>query len=259
MHDAEQSPGEGIRVRLAVVVPTYNEAENLPRLAERLMALSPEIHLLVVDDGSPDGTGDLADGIAANEPRVSVLHRTGKRGYSAASKEGLARCLAEGFELVATMDADLSHDPEVLPLLAATVSNGADVAIGSRYVTGGKLEVDWGPMRRAVSQAGSAYARLMVGTGTRDCTSGFRCYRAATLKRIPFEQFESEGYSFLIELLAWLNDLDATIVELPITYVDRVHGSSKISGHIIREALVRTTALGIGRLTGARRRAALQA
>ena len=246
-------------MRLAVVVPTYNEAGNLPRLAERLLSLTPEVHLLVVDDGSPDGTGDLADAIAASEPRVSVIHRTGKRGYSAASKEGLRWCLAEGFELVATMDADLSHDPDVLPLLAAAVRDGADVAIGSRYIAGGKLEVDWGPMRRAVSQAGSAYARLMVGTDTRDCTSGFRCYRAALLSRISFDRIESEGYSFLIELMAALRDLNAVIVEIPITYVDRVHGSSKISGHIVREALLRTTAIGVARLTGARRRAALKA
>jgi dolichol-phosphate mannosyltransferase len=147
----------------------------------------------------------------------------------------------------------------VLPLLAAAVRDGADVAIGSRYTKGGKLVVDWGPVRRAVSQAGSAYARLMVGTSTRDCTSGFRCYRATTLSRIPFAQIESEGYSFLIELLAALRDIGATTVELPITYVDRVHGSSKISGNIIREALVRTTALGFARLTGERRAAALKA
>lgn len=243
-------------MRIAVAVPTYNEAGNLPRLAERLLALTPEVHIVVVDDASPDGTGDIADDLAAAEPRVHVIHRTGPRGYSAASKEGLAWCLGEGFDLVATMDADLSHEPEVLPLLAAAVADGADLAIGSRYVAGGGLEVDWGPLRRAVSQAGSAYARLMVGTPTRDCTSGFRCYRASTLSRVAFAQIESEGYSFLIELLAALRDLGATTVEIPITYVDRVHGASKISGHIIREALVRTTALGIARLTGARARAA---
>jgi len=245
-------------VRLVVVVPTYNEAENLPRLAERLMALSPEVHLVVVDDGSPDGTGQIADALATSQPRIHVIHRTGPRGYSASSKDGLAWCLGEGFDLVATMDADLSHDPEVLPSLAAAVRNGADVAIGSRYTKGGRLEVDWGPVRRAVSRAGSAYARLMVGTRTRDCTSGFRCYRATTLTRIPFAQIESEGYSFLIELLAALRDIGATTVELPITYVDRVHGSSKISGSIVREALVRTTALGVARLTGVRRAAAVK-
>ena len=258
MHGAENvTGGRGTWVRTAVVVPTYNEAINLPRLAKRLLALTPQVDLLVVDDASPDGTGDIADGLAASESRVHVIHRTGPRGYSVASKEGLTWCLAEGFEAVATMDADLSHDPEVLPRLVAAVGAGVDLAIGSRYVEGGALEVDWGIRRRAISQLGGTYARLMVGTHVRDCTSGFRCYRAETLRRIPFAQFESEGYSFLIEVLAALTDLGATSVEVPITYVDRVHGVSKISGNIVREAFVRTTALGLARLTGARRRAAL--
>jgi dolichol-phosphate mannosyltransferase len=244
-------------VRTAVVVPTYNEANNLPQLAARLLALTPEVDLLVVDDASPDGTGDIADVLATANPGAHVIHRTGPRGYSVASKEGLAWCLDQGFEAVATMDADLSHDPDVLPKLVAAVDNGADLAIGSRYVNGGALEVDWGVVRRAVSQLGGAYARVMVGTDVRDCTSGFRCYRSETLRRIPFGHFESEGYSFLIELLAALTDIGATCVEIPITYVDRVRGVSKISGDIVREALIRTTGLGLARLTGARRRAVL--
>jgi len=243
-------------VRVAVVVPTYNEIENLPKLAQRLLGLPIEVHVFVVDDGSPDGTGAKADELAAADPRVHVIHRTGPRGYSAASKEGLAACLSEGFEYVATMDADLSHDPDVLPRLVEAVAAGADLAIGSRYIEGGQLEVEWSLTRRAVSQAGSAYARIMVGTRVRDCTSGFRCYRASTLSTISLSQIESEGYSFLIELLAALTDRGATVVELPITYVDRVSGSSKISGDIVREALRRTTALGFARLTGARKRAA---
>lgn len=243
-------------MRTAVVIPTYNEADNLPRLAERLLSLTPQVHILVVDDASPDGTGDVADGLAAHEPRVHVIHRSGPRGYSVASKEGLAWCLDQGFDPIATIDADLSQPPGDLPRLVAAIEGGADLAIGSRYVEGGGLEVDWGPVRRAVSRAGSAYARLMVGTRTRDCTSGFRCYRASTLRGIPFAQFESEGYSFLIELLAAFRDVGATIAEIPIMYVDRVNGTSKISGHIIREALVRTTGLGLARLTGARKRAA---
>lgn len=248
-----------MRVRVAVVIPTYNEADNLSTLAAELLALSPEVDMVIVDDASPDGTGELADELATAEPRVHVIHRTGPRGYSAASKEGLAWCLGEGFELVATMDADLSHAPGALPLLVAAVADGADVAIGSRYADGGSLEVDWGSVRRAVSRAGSAYARLMIGTDVRDCTSGFRCYRASTLARVPFADIRSEGYSFLIELLAALADTGATIVETPITYIDRARGASKISNAIIREALVRTTSLGLGRLTGARRRAAFRA
>ena len=133
-----------MRVRVAVVIPTYNEADNLSTLAAELLALSPEVDMVIVDDASPDGTGELADELATAEPRVHVIHRTGPRGYSAASKEGLAWCLGEGFELVATMDADLSHAPGALPLLVAAVADGADVAIGSRYADGGSLEVDWG-------------------------------------------------------------------------------------------------------------------
>ncbi len=246
-------------MRAAVVVPTYNEAENLPRLAEALLALTPALEVVVVDDGSPDGTGSLADAIATRESRFHVIHRSGERGYSASSKDGIAFCLAHGFELVATMDADLSHDPQVLPKLIAAVAKGCDLAIGSRYVAGGRLEVDWGPVRRAVSKSGSAYARFMVGTAAHDCTSGFRCYRATSLARIAVGDIKSEGYSFLIELLAALEDAGATVVEIPITYVDRERGVSKISGNIVGEALLRTTGLGIARMTGARRRAALKA
>ena len=243
-------------MRAAVVVPTYNEAENLPRLAELLLALSPEVDVLCVDDGSPDGTGAIAHEIAASHPRFHVMHRTGKRGYSISSKEGMTWCLGQGYDLVCTMDADLSHDPAVLPRLIATVEAGADLAIGSRYIEGGRIEVDWGPVRRAVSRSGSAYARVMVGIPTRDCTSGFRCYRAALLSTIPIMEIRSEGYSFLIELLAALRDRGAKVQEVPITYVDRHAGASKISKSIIVEALWRTTGVGVARLTGYRRRAA---
>lgn len=243
-------------MQIAVVVPTYNEAENLPRLAEELLALEPQVHVLCVDDGSPDGTGEIADGLVAANDRFHVIHRTGRRGYSISSKEGMAWCLERGYDLVCTMDADLSHDPQVLPRLVAEVEAGADLAIGSRYTQGGRIEVDWGPVRRAVSQAGSAYARIMVGTPTRDCTSGYRCYRASLLARVPILEIRSEGYSFLIELLAALTDLGAVVTEVPITYVDREAGASKISRSIIYEALWRTTMVGLAGLTGARRRAA---
>lgn len=243
-------------MRIAVVVPTYNEAENLPKLADALLALEPAVEVVCVDDGSPDGTGALADELAQANPRFHVIHRTGQRGYSISSKEGMEWCLARGFDLVCTMDADLSHDPQVLPRLVAAAQAGADLAIGSRYTAGGRIEVDWGWVRRAVSQVGSAYARLMVGTATRDCTSGYRCYRASTLALVPIRQIRSEGYSFLIELLAALRDLGASVTEVPITYVDRRAGSSKISRGIIAEALWRTTLVGVGRVTGSRRRAA---
>jgi dolichol-phosphate mannosyltransferase len=243
-------------VRIAVVVPTYNEADNVPALAEALLALEPQVEVVIVDDGSPDGTGEIADTIAAEQPRFHVIHRTGKRGYSVSSKEGMEYCLNAGFDVVCTMDADLSHDPAVLPRMIAALEGRADLAIGSRYTEGGGIEVDWGPMRRAVSQMGSAYARLMVGTHVRDCTSGYRCYRASVLKRVSIRDIRSEGYSFLIELLAALRDSGAAIVEVPIVYVDRQRGSSKISRSIIAEALWRTTLVGVARLTGSRRRAA---
>ncbi len=231
------------------MVPTYNEAANIGTLVERLLALPGGVHVLVVDDASPDGTGDIVASIASGDARVSLLRREGPRGYAAASKEGLARCVSEGFDIVASMDADLSHDPGVLPELMAAIVDGADLAIGSRYVTGGDLEVDWGPVRKAVSQAGSAYARAMLGTAVHDCTSGFRCYRASVLAQVDLRSIRSEGYSFLIELLAALERRGATTVEVPITYIDRRAGASKISRTIVFEALVRTTVLGLARMT----------
>jgi dolichol-phosphate mannosyltransferase len=236
--------------RIIVVVPTYNEAENLPALADRLLGLDLMLDVLVVDDASPDGTGGIADGIASREPRFRVLHRTGPRGYAAASREGLRRSLDDGYDVVCTMDADLSHDPAELPRLVAAVSEGADLAIGSRYVKGGGLVVDWGPVRRAVSRLGSAYARLMTGAKTRDCTSGFRCYKASALATVPFEEMRSDGYSFLIEMLAALSRRRARVVEVPIHYVDRRAGSSKISRRIVIEAFGITTGLGVSRLFG---------
>jgi glycosyltransferase involved in cell wall biosynthesis len=234
-------------MRAIVIVPTYNEAENLPALAERLLALDLPLDVLVVDDGSPDGTGAIADGIALREPRFHVLHRTGQRGYAAASREGLRRALDGGYDLVCTMDADLSHDPADLPRLIAAAET-ADLSIGSRYVPGGEIVVDWGPVRRAVSRSGSRYARVMTGAGARDCTSGFRCYRARALESLPFEAMRSDGYSFLIEMLAGLSRDGAKIAEVPIRYVDRRAGSSKISRRIVVEALGITTGLGLRRL-----------
>ncbi len=241
-------------VRTLVVIPTYNEAANLPTLARLLLGLEERVEVLCVDDDSPDGTGDLAQDLADTESRFHVLHRIGRRGYSGASKEGLQWGLEQGFERVATMDADLSHDPTVLPVLLRAVEGGADLAIGSRYVAGGDMHVDWSRFRRAVSEMGSRYARMMVGTATNDCTSGFRCYRASTLAEIPFLDIHSEGYSFLIEMLAALVDRGALIVECPIIYEDRKAGRSKISRRIIVEALVQTTRIGLSRVFGERHR-----
>lgn len=234
--------------RITVVVPTYNEAGNVAVLVERLLELEPAVEVLIVDDHSPDGTGDIAAGMAEREPRLRVIDRDGPRGYARASVEGLTQALGLGSDLICTMDADLSHDPARLPALIERAEQGADVVIGSRYVDGGELVVDWGPVRRAVSKTGSAYARLMLGASVRDCTSGFRCYRRAALERVPLQELRSDGYCFLIELLALLLDGGAEVAEVPIAYVDRRHGTSKISRSIVLEALWRTTVLGLRRI-----------
>jgi dolichol-phosphate mannosyltransferase len=230
--------------RIAMIVPTYNEVDSIALLAEKLLALSPAIDVVCVDDASPDGTGLAADTIAAREPRYHVLHRTGPRGYSASCREGIAWCRERGYDLICTMDGDLSHDPAELPEMIACARGGADLVIGSRYVTGGGLEVDWGPVRRAVSEMGSGYARLMIRTPVRDCTSGYRCYRAEALAKVDFSAMRSDGYSFLIETLAALVDTGARVEEHAITYIDRKHGQSKISKRIIFEALLETTVIG---------------
>lgn len=237
---------------IVVVVPTYNEVENLRPLTEQLLALPVGVDVLCVDDASPDGTGQLADEIATAESRFHVVHRTHDRGYAASSREGLGWALERGYNFICTMDGDLSHDPAVLPGMLARGDAGADLVIGSRYVAGGGLEVDWNPIRRAVSEMGSAYARLMIGTPVRDCTSGYRCYRASALSRVDSAEVRSEGYSFLIEMLAALAQTGARVEEFPITYVDRLRGESKISKSIIFEALLETTRLGLRRMVGRR-------
>jgi dolichol-phosphate mannosyltransferase len=238
-------------MRAIVVIPTYYEAENIRELSERLLALEPSVDVLIVDDGSPDGTADIACEIAARDPRMHVMRRQGPRGYSGSCIDGLMWALENGYEATLTMDADLSHDPAHIPSMLERLAAGADLVIGSRYVEGGRLDVpDWGPIRRAVSMSGSAYARLMVGSPVRDCTSGYRCYRAEMLRRVRLRDIRSEGYSFIIEVLYRLTLLGARIEELPITYVDRRAGVSKISRGIVLEALRRTTALGFDRLLG---------
>jgi dolichol-phosphate mannosyltransferase len=241
---------EGQEHRVVIVVPTYNEAENVRPLAERVLAADSSLDLLIVDDASPDGTGEICDEIAATEPRFHVLHRTGPRGYAPASQEGLRWALDQGYRAVGTMDGDLSHDPARIPAMLDRLAAGAGLVIGSRYVEGGGLEVEWGPIRRAVSQMGSAYARAMIGTRVCDCTSGFRLYSTAALGGLRFERLRSEGYAFLIEVLAELTAAGVRIDEVPITYIDRKAGASKISRRIVFEALGETTGLGLRRVFG---------
>ena len=239
---------ESSATRAIVVVPTYNEAENLALLVDSVLSASPGIELLIVDDNSPDGTGDIADRIASSEPRFRVIHRTENRGYAPSSREGLAWARDGGYDFALTMDGDLSHDPSRIPALLERARSGAGLVVGSRYTPGGAVEATWGPIRRAVSVMGSRYARAMIGTEIRDCTSGYRCYSAEALNTLKPEELRSEGYAFLIEVLAQLSDAGIVCAEVPITYTDRQHGASKISKMIVLEALFETTRLGVSRL-----------
>lgn len=218
-----------------IVIPTYNERENLPTLVEQLRASAPDAHLLVVDDGSPDGTGQLADGFAATDPRVHVLHRTTKDGLGRAYIAGLTWGLEHGYDRLVQMDADLSHNPCDVPrLIAATES--ADIAIGSRYVKGGGT-VNWGLFRRILSRGGGLYARTILGLPIQDLTGGFKCWRRAVLEAIDLPSVRSNGYSFQIEMTwrALRKGFKAT--EVPIVFTDRVDGVSKMSKRIVVEAV----------------------
>ena len=221
---------------ILVVVPTYNERENLPRIVDALLRRDG-INVLVVDDGSPDGTGAEADRLAAaSGGRVQVLHRTGQRGLGRSYIDGFQRALRLGATRVCQMDADFSHDPGDIPrLLAATES--ADLAIGSRYVPGGELR-NWPWHRRLLSAFANRYVRAITRVPVHDCTSGFRCWRAELLARLPLPDIVSEGYAFQVEM-AWHASLArARIVEVPITFVERVQGTSKLSGRVILESAV---------------------
>lgn len=235
-----------------VVLPTYNEAENLASITERILAHVPDAHVLVVDDASPDGTGDLADALAATDGRVEVLHRAGKEGLGRAYLAGFAVALERGADVVVQMDADGSHDPVSLPGLIARVTDGpADVAIGSRYTTGGRV-VDWGWRRRMISRGGSLYARTVLGLPVRDLTGGYKAWRAGTLRAIAAADIRGGGYVFQIEMTCRAFDAGARVVEWPIAFRDRRFGSSKMDGRIVREALLLVLRLGWERRVGSR-------
>ena len=226
-----------------VVVPTFNERDNLGPIADRLLTAVPDAHLLVVDDGSPDGTGALADELAAADPRVHVLHRTSKAGLGAAYIAGFAWAREHGYDVVVEMDADGSHAPEQLPRLLAALEH-ADLVLGSRWVTGGQV-VNWPRSRELLSRGGNAWTRLVLGLPLRDATGGFRAYRRAVLDALPLESVASQGYCFQVDL-AWQTwRAGFTVVEVPITFVERVHGDSKMSGAVVRESLVRVTQWGV--------------
>jgi len=230
-----------------VVIPTYNERDNLPVILDRLHRALPGVHALVVDDGSPDGTGELADTIAAGDTRVSVLHRTEKAGLGAAYVAGFRWGLERDYRTLVEMDADGSHGPEDLPRMLDALGE-ADLVLGSRYVPGGSL-VNWPKHREILSRLANLYARIALGVRIKDVTAGFRAYRREVLEKLPLEEIASRGYCFQIDL-AWRTVRTGfDVVEVPITFTEREIGQSKMSAAIIREALLR-----VG-LWGARHRA----
>jgi dolichol-phosphate mannosyltransferase len=221
-----------------LILPTYDEAANVEPLVEAALEHLPEpARVLVVDDASPDGTGEIAARIAARNAAVSVLHRPRKAGLGPAYVEGFRRALAEGAELIAQMDSDFSHDPADLPRLLAAIA-GADLVLGSRYVAGGRVE-EWGSLRRAVSRGGSAYARAALGIEIADLTGGFKVFRREVLERIDLDSIESIGYAFQVETTFRAVRAGFRVVEVPITFRDRRVGESKMSKRIVLEAALR--------------------
>ncbi|MFW6067832.1 MAG: polyprenol monophosphomannose synthase [Myxococcota bacterium] len=222
--------------RVLIITPTYDERENLPPFLQGLFAVVPEAHVLVVDDASPDGTGVLADGIAAEDPRVHVLHRAAKLGIGSAYLEGFRWGLERGYGVLVEMDTDLSHDPRYLPDMLDALDRGADLVIGSRNVPGGGV-VGWGPGRHLLSKGGSLYSRLILGLGVRDLTSGFKMFRRRVLETVDLARVRSEGYAFQIELTFRAVRRGFRVAEVPIVFVDRRAGQSKMSRRIFLEAV----------------------
>jgi dolichol-phosphate mannosyltransferase len=233
--------------RATVCVPTYNERGNLEPMLRALGEFG--VRVLVIDDNSPDGTGELADRLAAELDFVDVLHRERKQGLGPAYLAGFRRALAGGAELVLEMDCDFSHDPADLPRLIQAVEDGADLALGSRYVAGGEV-ANWGRVRRLVSAGGSWYARVLLGVGVRDLTGGFKCYRRAVLERIDLDGVHSKGYAFQIETTYRALRAGFRVVEVPIRFVDRTEGHSKMSRSIVLEAVWKVPLLRAAALAG---------
>jgi dolichol-phosphate mannosyltransferase len=233
-----------------VILPTYNELENLPGISAAILESLPEATLLVVDDTSPDGTGELADRLAVADPRIRVRHRPGKEGLGRAYLDGFRDALGGGAAIVVQMDADWSHDPTALPSLLAPILDGrADLVIGSRYTRGGAVE-DWGLARRIVSRGGSLFARVVLGLGPQDLTGGFKGWRASTLGGLSFDGVRAGGYVFQIEMTYRASRMGARVVEVPITFRDRRVGMSKMSRRIILEALTVVVGLRLDELRG---------
>jgi dolichol-phosphate mannosyltransferase len=234
---------EGALGRVVMVIPTYNEAENLAWIVGRLRAAEPDVDVLVVDDSSPDGTGALADDLAASDPAVHVRHRAAKGGLGAAYLAGFAWALAAGYDVVGEMDADGSHQPEQLHRLFEALLD-ADLVIGSRYVPGGAV-VNWPWRREALSRGGNLYVRLLLGISIRDATAGFRVFRRSALEKIDLGSVESAGYVFQTDLVTRCLRAGLTVREVPIEFIERVRGDSKMSGAVATESLRRITRWGL--------------
>jgi dolichol-phosphate mannosyltransferase len=238
------SPGDSTRSqRVLVIIPTYNELENLPLIVGRVRAAVPEVDVLVADDNSPDGTGDLADRLAAEDDHVQVLHRRGKEGLGAAYLAGFTWGLERGYDVLVEMDADGSHQPEQLPSLLAALPD-ADLVLGSRWVPGGSV-VNWPTSRRILSRGGNLWTRLMLGIPVQDATGGYRAFRRETLLGLGLDDVASAGYCFQVDLAWRALKAGFRVVEVPITFVEREHGVSKMSQKIVAEALLLTTLWGI--------------
>jgi glycosyltransferase involved in cell wall biosynthesis len=239
--------------RVLVVLPTYDEMLTLEKVVVRTLHAVPEAHVLVVDDNSPDGTGELADRLAEGDPRVHALHRPGKGGLGAAYVAGFTWGLERGYDVLVEMDADGSHQPEQLPTLLAALGE-ADLVMGSRWIDGGSVE-NWPRRRELLSRGGNTYVRQALGLSLRDATGGFRAYRAPALARLDLGTVQSQGYCFQVDLALRAVDQGMRVKEVPIAFVERLDGRSKMSNAIVREALWRVTVWGVERRTRAVRRA----
>lgn len=236
-------------VNVLVVLPTFNESENIDRVLRRIRLAMPDATVLVVDDGSPDGTADLAERTGKELGSIEVLRREAKSGLGSAYRAGFGWGLERHFDVCVEMDADLSHDPAALPDLVAPLGRGAELAVGSRYVPGGSIP-NWAWHRRLLSRGGNVYASALLGLGVADSTSGFRAYATSVLRRITLDDIRADGYGFQIEMTYEAKRAGASIVEVPIRFVDRMEGESKMSMHIVVEALGLVTWWGLQRLAG---------
>ena len=238
--------------QVLVIVPTYNERDNLPAIVAAVHEHLGEADVLVVDDNSPDGTGAVADDIAAKDAKVHVLHRPGKQGLGTAYVAGFRWALQRDYQFLFEMDCDFSHDPKYLPTMLARARAGADLVLGSRYVDGGGT-VNWGPMRKLISRGGSLYARTILGVGVRDLTGGFKCFRRGTLERLDLDSVSAQGYGFQIEMTYRAVKHGLRVEEVPIVFVDRRVGQSKMSKKIFLEALTLVWKLRLAGAGGAAR------